>query len=168
MHEMNTIHKAFLRGLLGVAVFLTLLLFALLPRIKAAREAARRSHCGGCMNQLGKMCVMYAMDHDGALPDKWSDITEPYGNPRLLDCTSTPQPPGPIDTLDEWAEFVLVPGLTTNSMPNAVLAYEPLDNHNSRGGNVLFVNGAVEWMKPDQHAQALNTINKEHQHQRRR
>ncbi len=125
--------------------------------------------CMSCLSSLGKASMMYSMDHDGAYPSAWSDLAGEYvTTPRIFDCKSNGRFTGTMEQVDFLSDFRIVSGLTTNSPPDAVFAYEPLDNHNSRGGNVLFVNGAVEWMKPDQHAQALNTINKEHQHQRRR
>ena len=117
-----------------------------------------------CLSSIGKASLMYSMDHARAYPSSWSDLAGEYaGNPKLYDCRSNGPLRGTIKDIDLLADFIIVPGLTEDSPPDAVFAYEPLDNHSGRGGNVLFANGAVEWMGPTEHAHALSTINVGHQ-----
>ena len=162
---MKALQIRMLKVIIGISVVLGVVFFVIVPRISAAREAARRSHCLSCMRSLGKACVMYAMDHDGTFPSKWSDLRDEYvSNRYIFNCKSSPQSPGSIETVDQWAEFVIVPGLTTNHPGETVLAYEPVSNHRGYGGHVVFCDTSFRWLEADDHQKILNTVIEEHQH----
>ena len=133
--------------------------FAVSPFIARSKERVRRTYCMGCLSSLGKASVMYAMDHDGQFPSTWHDLAQEYANaPKLFDCLSNLNPPGEIAAVDEWSDFSLVPGLTTNDPPDTVLAFEPLENHRGRGANVLFLNTQVRWVTPAEHKELMKHI----------
>ena len=160
---MKTKHTRVLKILLGIFAAVALGFLVIVPRITAAREAARRNHCLSCMRSLGKVCWMYALDHNGAFPSKWSEITIYSANPTIFNCKSTSQPPSTIETVDQWAEFVLVPGLSTNHPGDTVLAYEPLSNHGGHGGNVVFCDASFRWLNSQEHRRMQETIKERHQ-----
>ncbi len=60
-------------------------------------------------------------------------------------CPSTGHEPGSLATVDFWADYRLVPGLTEKSPATQILISERLSNHNDSGAHMLFVDGHVEW-----------------------
>jgi hypothetical protein len=72
--------------------------------------------------------------------------------PKLFICTLTGKQEGTIETVDQWSDYILVPGLTTNDPPGTILAYERLRNH-KEGGNVLSLDGSVEWRSAKDYSQ---------------
>ncbi len=59
-----------LKELTGVIAIIGILAAILLPALARGREAARQASCAANLNQLGMALMMYAEEHDRALP--WS------------------------------------------------------------------------------------------------
>jgi prepilin-type N-terminal cleavage/methylation domain-containing protein/prepilin-type processing-associated H-X9-DG protein len=59
-----------LKELTGVIAVIGIMAAILLPALARAREATRRASCAANLNQLGMALMMYAEEHDRALP--WS------------------------------------------------------------------------------------------------
>jgi len=113
-----------------------------------ACEQWRRMGCGSNMFHLGLACHEYASNHDGYFPGRWSDMkNEEYYSVLLLNmrCPSTGHELGSLATVDFWADYRLLPGLTEKSPATEALIIEPLSNHQDRGAHVCFVDGHVEW-----------------------
>jgi prepilin-type processing-associated H-X9-DG protein len=86
---------------------------------------------------------MHAEDHSGRYPDDLQGCL-PYcgGQSNLFFCPSSAQTKrGPL------RKYVYVTGLSETNTPGTVVAYCPSGSHNGDGGNVLFVDGHVEWFE---------------------
>ena len=89
---------------------------------------------------------MYAGEHGEIYPERLTDIGKYLGfQPALFRCFGSGNEPGKFDTVDEWTDYVYVPGLPESVHPSTVLMYCPAKNHKDDGGNVLFADGHVEW-----------------------
>jgi hypothetical protein len=111
-----------------------------------ARRRARRVTCANNLKQIGITVNMYAGDHDNLFPDKLRQVTQYVGyQPQLFVCSESRNKPESIETVDKWTDYVYISGLTATSSPNAVLAYCQPKNHKGEGGNVLSVDGHIEW-----------------------
>ena len=128
--------------------------------LSRARFAARQTMCVHNLKLLGLPLKMYADEHDGAFPDKWSTlISDPdffssdmfevfvcpmhskrYEKEHGVPLTVT----GPED-VDERSSYVLVPGLHMTDDKDTILAYEKGDNHGGIGHSVLYLDTRGGW-----------------------
>jgi hypothetical protein len=113
--------------------------------IVPAKMNARRVQCEHTLSALGYACAMYEGDHNGSYPTNWGSITNYAESARLFRCVGVSASPGALESVDEWSDFILVPGLSSNDPFDTILAYEPLRNHHGEGGNVLLRNYEVYW-----------------------
>jgi len=119
--------------------------------VSGFREAWRkmvRLDCQTNLKLIGLRCREYAEAHNGHFPSTWFELNlvgEDVNWAKLLHCPSTGHEVGAWTQVDQWADYRLFPGRTTNNPPNTILALEPLANHNSAGANVLFVDGGTQW-----------------------
>jgi prepilin-type processing-associated H-X9-DG protein len=125
---------------------------ALCYSVDSARERARRVSC--CSN-LKFACFalhMYAADHGEIYPERLAEIGKYLAfQPALFRCFGSGNEPGTFETVDEWTDYVYVPGLPESVLPDTVIMYCPAKNHKGEGGNVLFGDGHVEWFNTQNH-----------------
>jgi len=118
----------------------------MLPAMSTARERAYRAKCMSNLSQIGKCCIMYAMDYDEKLPPDLKSLAEYAGDiPSMFVCPKTGKEPGDLDSVDEWTDYVLVPNRSLDDPPQSVLAFSRPECYPGRGGNVLTIDGAVQW-----------------------
>ena len=93
----------------------------------------------------------YAMDEDhDAFPDELSKLIETSQiTPRILRCPSA--------TLFAKS-YYYVPGYGVKSDPNQIIMYENPRNHGGKGGNVLYQDDHVMFIKSPQFEQLINAI----------
>jgi len=111
-----------------------------------ARESARRVACASNLNQIGKACFMFAdvPANEAKFPTKFSQLYRNYlMDPRVFFCPSH-RTARAVDQsqIDAQADYVLVPGLSTDSPAGAILAYDRYPHGDVV--NVLYVSGIVE------------------------
>ena len=166
--------------ILVVIGVIALLISVVLPGMCRSREGANRVKCASNMKQIGLAAMMWAQDHGGRFPDDLDTIVTRYDLPAaVFNCPSSPDSPAQGATAGLMMEDLHKPGhlsyvyvgkgLTTASPVDAVVMYELPRNHNggdmgvtsgfgdkpmSDGMNVLFVDGHVEWIAPEE-AEAL-------------
>ncbi len=147
----------------GIALVFALVAFAamsagmLLPAVAKAREEAQRALCGSNLKQIGVGCIMWAEDHDEQYPSSLKDLYPDYiSELGVFVCPSTDDEVTSAEEIDEKGSYIYVSGLSEDSPPDAVLAYEREDNHGGEGRNVLFVDGHVEWVREDEFSELLN------------
>jgi hypothetical protein len=121
--------------------------------VERKKERARRTHCANCLRQLATAGTIYSTDYGGHYPTNWSSVAKDYAHAgKLFDCKADPATyHDSIEGVDEWADFVLIPGITTNDPPDSLLAYEPLSNHRGAGANVITRNRETCWVLPEEY-----------------
>lgn len=130
----------------GLRKFLFRMLSPLLPSVQSSPQSDDYVKCGCNLRMIGLAVKMYAGDNDGVFPDRLVQLRRYVcHSPGLFTCPKSGNKPGPFATVDEWTDYVYIPGLTASSAENAVLAYCPAKHHEGEGGNVLFADGHVEW-----------------------
>jgi hypothetical protein len=123
--------------------------------LKRARFAARQTMCVHNLKIIAQELRMYADEHDGAFPDKWSTLLAyaEFGASDILEIFVCPEQrrrykvTGPED-VDERSSYVLVPGLRTTDDKDTILAYEKGDNHGGIGHSVLYLDTRGGWDPP--------------------
>jgi len=117
-----------------------LLISIFLPSLSRARELSKRTVCAANMRGIAQAMYIYAQSEPNfAFPDDINKVvTAGNATPRQFQCPSAP--PG-------RQCYYYVPGQTTNSAPNGVLLFEDPNNHLGEGGNVLYQDGHVMFVK---------------------
>jgi hypothetical protein len=131
--------------------------------LKRGRFAARQTMCVHNLKLLGLPLKMYADEHDGAFPDKWSTLTSdpdffdydmfevfvcPMHSKRYEKEHGVPLTVTGPEDVDERSSYVLVPGLRTTDDKDTILAYEKGDNHGGIGHSVLYLDTRGGWDPP--------------------
>lgn len=125
---------------LGLVV-IPLMISILLPSLSRARELSKRTVCAANMRGIGQALYIYAMDEpDGAFPDDITKVLNSgYTTRQQFQCPSSMTPGQQC--------YYYVPGQTTNSDPSGVLLFEDPQIHGGEGGNVLYQDGHVQFIK---------------------
>ena len=124
----------------------------LLPAVAGARNHARSAQDMNNLKQIGMGCAMYAADHEQTFPPNFKAIAQYVGNsPKLFVCPATGKQPGNIASVDEWADYVLVPNRTESEPSTTVLAFTKPECYPSKGGYVLMVDGSVQWCEVEKY-----------------
>ena len=105
------------------------------------------------LKTLGQAAMLYATDHQGRYPAGVAELLEEEIKTSDFVCPSTKDTPATQPTAADVTagghlSYVYVGGgFTAPVPPGAIIAYEPLCNHQMRGMNVLFGDGRVEWVE---------------------
>ena len=125
----------------------------MLPAVSMARERARRTQGMSNLKHIGLSCQMYAIDNDEKFPSSFKEL-DAVGTPVLLfKCPATDTQVGDFATVDQWSDYVLVPNKTSNDPANDILAFSKPECYSDRGGNVLFVDGSVQWCTAEEYVE---------------
>jgi len=101
------------------------------------------------LKQLALALHMYAEDHDGKFPDELEQAKDYYGNAKVLVSPRKPKSfAGP--------SYIYIPGYssTAASPASSVVVYENPE-FCSDGVNVAFLDGHIEFVKPEAFRKAL-------------
>ncbi len=100
--------------------------------------------CAENLKEIGKAMHAYAVAHDGKFPGGFAKLARASKLERgLFSC------PGAGRKRAGWyACYGYVRGQSVSSNPENVLVYERSDSHYGDGGNVLFVDGEVQFVEP--------------------
>jgi prepilin-type processing-associated H-X9-DG protein len=122
----------------------------LMPALARVRQLSFRMTSGTNLVGVGKACLLYASDHDDKLPPDLQTLSTEADLPaRCLESKLKPKDfAGP--------SYIYIPGQNILMNPQNVVAY---DNPEFcvDGVNVLFLDGHVEFMKPESFRQAMKT-----------
>ena len=132
--------------LLGIAALAVTIPAALW--VVRAREASRRVVCTGRLWSIGLAARMYEVDHSNNV-SIWQPLSNYVGwrNTDMFICPSSEHLPGSFSNVNVWADYILVSGVSTAAPSGTVLAYCSPTNHGGEGGNILFIDGHVEWVE---------------------
>jgi len=162
--------------LLVVIAIIGILAGMLLPAIAAARERGRRAKCMSNLHGIGLAAKMYSMDNSEALPNSCMSLQKYSDNPKVFLCPSDPgrkiaatsvSSNGPVVFDKDHCSYNMAQGLTESSSNTVMFACDkngtndvgtapgPVfgaansfgGNHNRDGGNVLYVDGSVQWVQ---------------------
>ena len=140
------------KRLVGIGLVLAVLLVVALciPAISTSLKRARRITCSNYLKQIGFGIKMYAGEHGEIYPVRLREVSEYMAHQSgPFCCPNSGNEPGTFETVDEWTDYVYVPGLPESVPPETVLMYCPAKNHEGDGGNVLFADGHVEWFNSE-------------------
>src|SRR5688500_18304389 len=137
----------------AVALLISLLsLTVWLPIMSRAREAAHRADCARNLQLLGQSLRQYAIDDDGGFPPDLDTLlaANPSLRPEHVICRSAAEDAGdPGQKLRLGANLSYIylgAGMTDDAPAVAVLAYEPVNNHERDGAHFLFADGSVRFV----------------------
>jgi hypothetical protein len=131
--------------------------------LNRAGFAARQIRCVHHLKLIALQLRMYADEHDGAFPDKWSSLAAypevavsdmleifvcPEQSRRHERTYGVPYTVSGAEDIDELSSYVLVPGLHMTDDKDTILAYEKGDNHGGIGHSVLYLDTRGGWDPP--------------------
>ena len=137
-------------GSVGLLLSLLVLPSILLPSLNRAREAANKVKCASNLRQVGQAARQYAIDGDGAFPPDLETLTAASAVvPEVMICPSSSHAAAaPPFVAGQNLSYVYLGRGLTDAMPTtAILAYEPMENHNREGANFLFGDGSVRFIQ---------------------
>jgi hypothetical protein len=124
------------------------------------RRETRQTMCVHNLKLLALQVRLYADEHDGALPDKWSTLVEDLniGSFEIFVCPAqsrqheleygAPYTVSGAEDVDERSSYALVPGLHISDDKDTILAYEKGDNHGGIGHSLIYLDGRGAWDPP--------------------
>ena len=137
----------------AVALFISLLSLTFwLPVLARAREATQRADCARNLQALGQSLKQYAIDGDGRFPPDLDTLLAQYTSlaPEHMVCTSGAEEPGdpgqPLRFGSNLSYVYLGANLSLSAPREAVLAYEPVNNHERDGAHFVFADGSVRFI----------------------
>ncbi len=120
---------------------ISMLTSIMLPSLSRARELSKRTVCGANLRGIGRAMYIHAQNGDKFPPDFKTLIADNNTTEKQFVCPSTDVKVGDLNACYEY-----IKGQTVIGDPQNVLMYEKEKNH-SEGGNVLFQDGHVEYVK---------------------
>ena len=122
-------------------IMLALLVAFFMPPFIRAHEMSNRAMCVANLKGVSKCCEIYSSDNNDAMPPNLEVLMRSTGSdPGLLRCVSTP--------IEGVSYFYLAP--LKDAPKTVVIACDYSVNHYGEIRNVLFANGDVRSMKPDE------------------
>jgi len=148
---------------IGVTVVLGIAAISvLLPSLCKPRETANRAKCASNLHQIGLAISLYAQDHGGTYPDSFAQLmTEeqltaavfvcPSSNDEAADGENAAAVAVNLSKPHHLSYVYLGKGKTTATVKDdTVIVYEPLENHQQDGMDVLYGDGHAAWVSRDQ------------------
>ena len=125
-----------------IAIFLVMIV-ALTPFVRMARERANVIKCADNLRRISLGLHLYAADHNDNFPAKLTELYPNYvDDEKVFDCPSTKTPDVPAET-----DYAYTAGLTEASPAKDIIVQDLDGNHGRAGKNVLKVDGSVAWKR---------------------
>ncbi|RIK64512.1 MAG: hypothetical protein DCC65_14430 [Planctomycetota bacterium] len=124
----------------------------MLPALSRARELSKRTVCAANLRGIGQGMYIHAQDADGAFPDSFAKlVSEGHVPEKNFTCPSSTCEVGDLTCCYEY-----IPGQKDSDDPLNVLVYDKEGVHGPEsGGNVLFLDGHVNFIKPYEKVEEL-------------
>jgi hypothetical protein len=102
-------------------------------------------------NQFRQIYVQlrYAMDDSDHFPHSFAELNQLSVDKNLFVCPGTGSRATALATIEEWTDYIYI-GNDTEQVPRAALVISPPENHRGEYGYVLFVDGVILRLPPDQ------------------
>ncbi len=105
--------------------------------------------CASNLKGLKEACRSYAIDNGGIFPNDMQTLLKAAGiYPGALICPTDDEYIGDGCIGVGSGSYIYIPGQSIKCDPQNVLVYEKEGNHHGEGGNVLFLEGYVSFVKP--------------------
>ena len=150
----------------GTVVILGMLSAVLLPSLCRPRESANRAKCASNLHQIGLAILLYTQENGGQYPPSLAMLPrQEQITPGVMVCpSSNDEPSSAADLAGIFAELEAAENqrARTQALPvlclyrqqanrcdritYTIVAYEPMNNHQGAGTNVLFGDGHAEWV----------------------
>lgn len=118
-----------------------LIIAALTPFVNMAKARSRRLGCAENLRKISLGLHGYAAEHNGAFPGALGELYPKYvAGEHVLDCPATRR----IGTNDN-PDYKYRAGLSEEASPREIIAEDDSGNHGKGGGNLLRIDGSVEW-----------------------
>ena len=105
----------------------------ILPLPPDISRISSRTACAANLSQISLACDMYTQYHNEEFPPSFRSLhslTNYFSNdPKVFICPYSGNKPGPIETVDEWTDYILVTNLNATTNSNLVLVYCKPENH---------------------------------------
>jgi len=130
-------------GAASLLIVIPLMIAILLPSLSRAKELAKRAQCASNLMQIGSALAVYSNSNRGELPEStevWQQrlgASAPLG-PMTFVCPSD---------IGVTCSYRYVPGRKMDGSSTTIIVYEDPAIHNSEGGNVLFADGHVDFIR---------------------
>jgi len=127
----------------------------LLPSLSRARELSKRQVCMARMSAIGQALYTYAQDDPQMFPELGADwqarlIDAGYCSPQQFLC--------PSDSRMTGSSYYYVPGYSTTSDPTQIILYEDPANHGGEGGNILYQDAHVAFVRSPEYEEEIDSI----------
>ena len=128
--------------LLIVAGIFFVMLALLTPFVNMTKGRSRRLACANNLREISLGLHRYAADHNDSFPQALGELYPRYvAREQVFDCLSIKS----VGT-KEKPDYEYVGGLTEASAPKEIIVRDMLGNHRRAAGNVLRVDGSIEWV----------------------
>ncbi|MBD3426957.1 MAG: hypothetical protein GF409_06985 [Candidatus Omnitrophica bacterium] len=138
-------HKGFTLGEVMMVLAIVILVTALMwPFISYSNQRLAKITCSNNLRKIGRALYIYAIEHEGQFPPAIKTLydEEYLADERLMDC-----PASKAQGTTSSSDYIYTAGLTVRSPSRATLLRDKQTSHTGGGMNVLFVNGAVDWVE---------------------
>ena len=133
-------------GACGIIVVQLLVAAIMIPTVGGVRKLAQRVQCASQLNGIGMAIRMYSAENDDVLPPTLQHLIDAgQADEKHFICPSTGHS-RPFD-------YFYLP-VSLHADTNTIIACDLKGNH-KEGRNVLFFDGAVQWMTNEQFGAAL-------------
>lgn len=147
-----------------VAVCL-LVLLAGLVLAEIYRQAAffrARKGCERNLVELGKAMVRFSMDCSESFPSYFQWLVPGYiSNSCVFVCPASGHNVGSISNVNEWTDYVYVPGLKAYTPLSTVHAFCLPEYHDGKGAHVLRLDCSVRWYDAESFSRLTNTLSED-------
>ncbi|HVP13553.1 MAG TPA: DUF4190 domain-containing protein [Phycisphaerae bacterium] len=135
-------------------VLVPLMLLAVVPAFSQLFSLGTRAMCMENMKSIGQALTAYAQSN-GGFPEAGADWQKRLINsggilPGQLRC--------PTDESGAACSYIYVPASGVKADPNQILVYESPGNHGGGGGNILYRDGSVRFVKSPQFEKLIQAI----------